>query len=1231
MLQVSVKALVMGSQEVRHAEVRFVGQSAEDLVQIARDHVPPNCDVQVAVNGRLLDPREHSQPLSDGDSVVISTSPHGVIEFTGIYIINVILTALVTAAISYGVSYLIGRPKPPGISQQRGDDGSSVYGWESMRTGYGQGMLIPWGYGRHAMPGHVIGRTIEATLNGTQSTETLSLIVAIGSGRIDKICGQTGGLAGETARLGYVGTPPSNPLPLPDGLRLNGNVVQPQNAGSIAVWLRMGAYTQSPLPGGDFPGTSQLNVVDVPLAQNDVRVFTYDGTDEIVAVSIRLRFAIGLYATGGQGQPVGAQAVVLTRWRRVGETSWRTLRDPNTGLNAVLAGNAAQPILNAFSQSFRLNFDFFPQPQQSNVSGPFEIQLQRIDGVAGLQEGAWADVVLHYATRFSYPGLALFGVQIVASQLASGITPQFQVPCDLRRVRVWDASLGWSPETWEVPAAPFNFHTHPPGRNPAWIAVHLLLSDEGGRRYGITEANLDLPAFRRWSIYCDQQPGPTGDKWPEARFCCDIVADQDRSLWQWLLAICQAGGAVPFRIGNKISVHYQFRDAHSDSLLAVPAKTPVQLFTSGNVENLVVKFLDRSKRPTVVTYQFLDEQQNYQQAAIPFPDLEVDQDPTSALSELGRDESIQVYGITRRTQLQRDSIFFHRTNRLVSHSITFDTGPYALAAQIGELFWMAHETLQRWAPDVGASSQVVEVVSGTVLWVDHVVAGTGLEVIVRDPDGKPVRADVSAVATVPGHAEWTELQLAASITCVKGAPCVVGKKDKLIIAYQIVAISLGQDMKRSVTAVEWQPAAFDEVPWSEWEDEYGDPGDAEDVLPAPYETGEVIESQMPTAAPAAVTVTPDPRGGYRIGWERPIRDGRSTAGARVYARQPGGAWELLGETQAPDWQHPGFAPGSIWQVSVVLGAPSGAWPGPDQGMVTTYAVEEFPPFSPPDVHGLRLTNQEDGIQIEWDPMELLDFAYYEARVGAHWAAAEIIYRGQSPAFFYRDPRASNDVPIFVAARAKSGLYSLRPTKMIAQNWTPAGRALKVFLNHVTATPPGTLTDLVADTTTTDVTPPTIRCADASRQGTYESTELDGGYEAPWYWRVLWDSAEIETVLVDDCTFLVDSGEARWRTLQTRPASVVQPGVDWELRVDDVTTLIDDLPDDLLVQGHVGEVGSHTRCLIESRYYVSGAWTAWTRHRDGVKRASKLQVRVTLSRETERWQRHLTSLYLAAYI
>src|SRR5690606_6377672 len=114
--------------------------------------------------------------------------------------------------------------------------------------------------------------------------------------------------------------------------------------------------------------------------------------------------------------------------------------------------------------------------------------------------------------------------------------PNITARCDLALVRVWDEENGWSPRCWDVPAAPFDFNTYPPGRNPAWCLLDYLLARWGLGRW-LTEADIDLPAFRRWAVFCDQDPNP-GDPWGEASFTIDIVGDQPRPAWEWVLTFC---------------------------------------------------------------------------------------------------------------------------------------------------------------------------------------------------------------------------------------------------------------------------------------------------------------------------------------------------------------------------------------------------------------------------------------------------------------------------------------------------------------------------------------------------------------------------------------------------------------------------------------------------------------------------------------------------------------------
>ena len=63
--------------------------------------------------------------------------------------------------------------------------------------------------------------------------------------------------------------------------------------------------------------------------------------------------------------------------------------------------------------------------------------------------------------------------------------------------------------------------------------------------------------------------------------------------------------------------------------------------------------------------------------------------------------------------------------------------------------------------------------------------------------------------------------------------------------------------------------------------------------------------------------------------------------------------------------------------------------------------------------------------------------------------------------------------------------------------------------------------------------------------------------------------------------------------------------------------------------NAGEPGAHTRVLVESRFYVAGAWTSWSRHGDQWRAASKMHARLTLGRESTRYETSVSRLRLAA--
>jgi len=1316
MIRLHVRKGLLGTDGVETFSVEpRAGLTPRALAFQVEQHLPKSVAIECAVDGRRLEDDELDVDLRDGCDVMLLP-----ITSTGAELGALIIEALIVAAVSAAVSYIIylvsPRPKPQGIGQERGDEESATYAWDGIQTNYGQGFPVPWVYGRHAVGGQVVYTDVYATQAVQGADDRLRVILALCEGPIARI----GDIeAAELNNLGAIVPPglgyPNTYSEVPEGIRVDGNlVVNPQTVldvitvtvtswqtglygnlvpvvgsnifwqiydssltstygngqgivlgfvngnqfqidialtsgtpipnppfgsnaqipgpyfttlgtfvpapgspgGFIAasvnvqttaynrrvqevpgvrIWARPGTQDQSPLPGDVFPGTattfspgSQLN------ANDDQFTYTYSATEQIASVGFVVSFSGGLYsvATNGTQQSFSVQFEYV--WRPQGTEAWRSFYDPNNPTQTTNVRTITANSLRVLVDSWT---GVLAAPNAPAVTGPIEIKLQRKTGAGGVgtSSGAfWRNVVVTTPHRLAYPRTALLGFELGAGARFSGGLPEFSVRIDGAKVRVWDATNGWSSPTWDVPAAPFDFMDHPPGRNPAWILLDFLLAPWGLGRW-LGEADIDLPAFRRWAAFCDSDPSPASP-WGEPAFCCDLVGDAPRPAWEWVLAICAAGRAAPVYRNGKISVSYQYRDAHSDAGVSVAAKSAVQLLSSSQVENVQVTWLPKANRPTAYLFQYLNETQLYAQDVFPVEDFESAlNDPANLQPEDYRPETIQAYGVTRPSQIFREGIFRHRVQRLVRRELTFRTGPWALAAEIGDLILFEHETLRPFGADVPSAVTVYKTATATnQIEVDHVIVGA-TQVVVRDSNGVAQTRAVTGIVTSGGVSRLTVS--GAPVTITRGAAAVVGLTDKLVETYEVVSITLQADLKREVKCIQWVPAIHDPVTPAQYAAEGVDGTETAPAgllrQPAQEDEPEVADLQIIAQRDAS----------YLIAWSKP--PARASSNVRVYVRDSErGTWEILGETGALQLVWATASAGRTYTISAVLEQVSGSYRQPESGSLRTLTVEEFAPAWHPPCSNATATDAGDHVAVTWDDLAMRDVEGYELRVGACWAAGRTVYAGRQPAA--RLEHAPFGGSLMLAAHTTGGLYGQVET-IASPTWRPYGTTQIYALDDLATTPAGTHAG-------TAYASGEIALTSGTLDGTYTGPEVLLGFQASAYWQVSCEAKEIELLTVDALAFAIGSGEALWRTLDGRPASSLFPGIDWQTTVDDLAQPIDDLPSWFLVHGNVGEPGSHTRVELESRYYANAAWSSWAPHVDQYRVASKMQARVRILRE-----------------
>lgn len=1205
MIRVHVLENVLGMSEplALHIEPTTV----RDAIDLCRHPGwAPDAEIAVHVTGRRLRDDELGAELEDESDVVLC-------PVAGATALGTI--AVIAALYSlYRINQLIVDPPDAslGKEQERGDEESSVYAWDRIHTNYRPGYPVPVIYGEVDTGGQVIYSDVRPYFFGG---EYLRVVLALCEGRIESVGEVTGGALGEIDRMGGFTGSAGTLTAIPQDIRVNGNRLDHTTLRPGAeVWLRCGELRQSPLPD-PFAGTRTVaDVADGSLPDaGAIALVTITPTDAITTATLLFAFPSGVYQQAPNGDVSAYSVTVDVHWRLVGGGGWNYANS----FDLSPAGGLIRRTYYVTTRDIVL-------PQ---VSAQFEVRVGRATPKGGSDVVSTLElrqVTYGAAEVFRYPGVALLGLNVQASEQTTSGRSEFIVRVRGRRVRVYDSGLGISSSHvsrtqdgryWLVPPSgdPFlGIWSFPVGRNPAWILADFLTDTRSG--LGLSDSEIDWATFRDWADFCDQSV--TVGAGSEALCTFDASIDAPRAAWDIILDICRAGRAVPIRRGKLFSVVYQYRDAHGRGTNSVAAKEVTQLFHAGALSDLEVTYNNRMTRPAVYVAQITNEDKDHAQDTIDVEDPLGGFDDPSAMTPIDYvKETVQLYGLTRPSQVRRDLLLRHAIARDIKSECSFGVAIEALAADVGDLVDIQSDILrpfdvESYATRVYASGTGV---SSLALTRDVVLAPAityGLRIRVRS--GAVESRTITSVAGT--YVAGSTLTFSGgAINIDKGAPVVFGELAKLVKTFQIVHTALAEDLKRTVRAVEWVPSIYDvaavddDMPESEEVEAFFSPSQWLVTDTGATETAELVEEV------AAVRTSADM---HTIGWSRPPH--RSSAPARVYIRSGGEAWEAVADTKGSSVQLPLVA-GQSYEVAVTIADPVGLFQSPEEVETFTVIGDEFAAQVPPQVRNgsLVVEADDDAIALEWEPVS--GVAEYEVRRGAHPLVDQVAMVTDDTVAVLAGPPALPDAAegataetIVVLARGHSGLYSSEPLTLTAtplatgrpvvsdQSIDPGAEGVLVNLN-ASGSAPYELT-LLAD-----------QCL-----GTWTSDEYALGYNAEAIIAMGWVAEAESADAVDDWGFAVDSGEARWRYVDGRPASPAQPGGLIDELVDDLTSTLDDLSDRRLVGAWKGEAGAAFAVRVWFRTAKTGgsiSTAAWRRYTGPVAVVhDEIQWRVELFRD-----------------
>lgn len=1166
--------------------------TARQVLERYRGDAPAAAPFAVLVDGRKLAPAELDVQLEDGSDVVIAPDLHGA-EFFIMLALQAVLIG-----VQYHMAKFGDRPAVPDLN----DDSSPTYLLDGVSTRLGPGFPIPVVYGEHRCGGQVLASRADETIyqpRGQQDRiaveDWLHLLIAYSEGPIYRIGDVDAGFCGEINDLGYrsavlYGGQALPEKALPDGLKVNGTLIDADPEQTIALaHLRMGYLHQSPVRG-PLRQASTLYDVDEELTQGNPVI--YETLGDVDSVEMKLQFPSGLYSLNGSTM-LPYRVDFLLKFRRVGDsTPWDQI--VGWGTNVLLpagtrAGVGVTLRWDAWSRdSYQVRIErVTPDDNQSSTSSPSS-------------RSVWRSTTEVTESDFAYPMLALMALSLAGSERISGTISSVTVPVKGRLLSRYDGA-SWVAEEWDDGSG------NGTAKNPAWVLADLLTNERYGAGRIISRGQLDAASFKDLADYCDElvDDGASGT---EPRHQFDGVFDSQSSVWDAVERVARSCRASVMLWGNQVRVTF-------DHL-----KSRVRLFTSSAISDFSMQYVDKSQVPTVYDVRIANAAKDWEQDTIPQEDPDADLDPYSISVDTRRRRQIEFYGITRESQARREAIYAFRRARYRDRTVSFTTPLEGMGLDIWDRIAVEH-WLPRWHASSPSSGTITDPdtfglraleagAAASSIKLDQAVeleSGKTYQLLVRQDDGTP--SDALTITSAAGsYAAGDSLTFTGGTPDWNaGAQVAFGEASKVVVDLIVTGIEILDGLVARITGETYDSRVYD-IPSnyapasSSTESPQGGIGSVE-TIPSAEELVAVRTQQ-----PGEVELRWDWPSGYR---ER----------AHCYMRRDGGSWQLFADTDHAAATVGGLEVGQTYTFAVAIRDRTGTYQAPGVAAQLEVELEEFEAIPPGNIVRASAAPLEVGYLIEWAPVQDASLDYYEVRRGPTWHGAELVGRPREARLRVVDaPYGTQNV--WVRARSRNGLYSPRPIGAALTAAAPEGKTLSTFDLDVSD---GSLSG-TADGCSLNADD-ALEIDTGEHSATYTSAVLDAGSVGLHFWGALVDQVLEEDWTVDELDFDVDSGEAHWWNVEGREASYAQPGVDFDWDVDtmagDVATMQE------LVSGAPGFAGSHSRILVDARFDTTGSgdWTGYRRFRSGHVNARKMQVRLTLQRESERYAPRVSNLLL----
>ena len=793
-------------------------------------------------------------------------------EMAAAYAVGTMVEAAVIAATIYAGSMLVNAilpgARPPEIAG--GDfNRSQTYSWNPVTTQQ-QGAAVPIVYGKHRVYGNIISGYIDAGEGISTDSSKLNLLLGLSMGPIKAITNITvndqlsptyPGLVIDT-RLGYLAQ----------------SIISSFNGTKVTYISNREIKTATPYtyttPDNDFDGleivlslpkgiyyandAGSLSSHSVEVSIEIRNVTTGESFRHVVFTSLLdLQIAAGFYWSFGLwvNDPISPE-MSIERWLELqnGGTDPTAHKegdtDPAIHVNAswkwigpAIKLTTTTPLNYVTISSSKATAFTYTKRISGLAHGTYEIKITKVsadkDSVRYGDAVRLNSVLEVYNDKYSYPRLALAGIQALASdQISGGIKFSADVYGKLIRVYRADEVLGTDGKNYRcILAHTSGSNTRPItggswatyweqtghsalplvdgnvgvawvtstaysateswrveySNNPAWIAFDILTQPVFNdnltvNRYDAYNSTyLDVTTFQTWADYCDTLVD-NGSSGLERRITFNGVFDSASNVWDSVLSICQMSYACPVWTGTTIKI------------ITDQAKTSTQLFTIGNIieDSFKEVFLSLSERAGELEIEFTDAEQDYERTTLTILDTTANRPSNKANKAL--------FGITKSSEANRLGHRYLAYNKYQIRLIDFEADVDAIVCELGDRIDLSHDV-----PQWGFGGRIVSANSTTVT-IDRTFTvadgktGANYTIKLRLTDDTIV-AKTLASSMTPG--DYTVLTINGTFSTVPAQydPYVVGLTAVVVKPAIVVGLRKASDQTIGITAVDY----YDEV------------------------------------------------------------------------------------------------------------------------------------------------------------------------------------------------------------------------------------------------------------------------------------------------------------------------------------------------------------------------------------------------------------------------------------